>query len=110
MFRNVAGSIGISLATAMTTERTQIRLAHLVPHMTPLDPGYVALMAQLRQTLIEQGQSAAGAVGLVYQNFRLQGAVLANTDIFAFCAIMAFGAMPLALLLGSERAVARGGH
>ena len=30
MFRNVAGSIGISAATAMVTQRTQIRMAHLV--------------------------------------------------------------------------------
>ncbi|MEI9986194.1 MAG: DHA2 family efflux MFS transporter permease subunit [Aliidongia sp.] len=55
MFRNVAGSIGISLSTAMTTERTQVRLAHLAPHMTLLDPGYVTLLGQVRRALTQQG-------------------------------------------------------
>ncbi|MGF6960001.1 hypothetical protein QFZ97_005931 [Paraburkholderia youngii] len=36
MFRNVAGSIGISLSTAMVRERTQARMAHLSEFMSPL--------------------------------------------------------------------------
>ena len=38
MFRNVSGSIGISLSTAMVTERTQVRTAHLVTHLNPFNP------------------------------------------------------------------------
>ncbi|SUB17677.1 Multidrug resistance protein B [Pantoea agglomerans] len=34
MFRNVAGSIGISLSTAAITEREQVRSAHMVHNMT----------------------------------------------------------------------------
>ena len=41
MFRNISGSIGISLATAMATERTQVHTAHLVANLTPLDQSYV---------------------------------------------------------------------
>jgi DHA2 family multidrug resistance protein len=110
MFRNVAGSIGISLATAMTTERTQVRLAHLASHLTPLDRGYTTLLGQVQQSLAQQGQAASGAAGVIYQTFRIQGAVLAYLDIFAICAIMALCAAPLALLLGSEKAGGGGGH
>lgn len=37
MFRNVAGSIGISLATAGVTERTQAHSAHMAHNMSPLN-------------------------------------------------------------------------
>jgi DHA2 family multidrug resistance protein len=94
----------------MTTERTQVRLAHLAPHLTPLDPGYVALLGQVQQSLAQQGQAASGAAGVIYQTFRIQGAVLAYLDIFAFCAIMALCVTPVALLLGSEKASGGGGH
>jgi DHA2 family multidrug resistance protein len=59
MFRNVSGSIGVSLTTAMTVERTQVRMAHLVTHMTPLDRGYSTTLQQYQQALIAQGGHAA---------------------------------------------------
>jgi DHA2 family multidrug resistance protein len=109
MFRNVAGSIGISIATAMITERTQVRLAHLVPHMTPLDPGFQALLGSVKRGLAAAG-SATSPIGFVYQTFRQQGAVLGYMDIFGYCAIMAFCVVPLPLLLRSETAKKGGGH
>ena len=47
MFRNVVGSIGISLATALITERTQVRHAYLTDNLGPLDPGYQQTLAQI---------------------------------------------------------------
>jgi DHA2 family multidrug resistance protein len=110
MFRNVSGSIGISLSTAMTTERIQVRLAHLSQHATPLDPGYATLLAQTRHALVQQGHAATQAAGMLYQTFRTQGAILAYMDIFAACSILAFCVVPVALLLGSEKAAGGGGH
>ncbi len=81
MFRNVAGSIGISVATAAVTGRTQVRMAHLVPHLTPLDQPYVQLVHDNTQALIALGRSqadaASTAVGMVYQTLLTQSAVLA---------------------------------
>jgi DHA2 family multidrug resistance protein len=106
MFRNVSGSIGISLATAMITERTQIRMAHLAPHMTPLDQGFAITLQQYQQALLAQGHAAStiaqSALGQMYQAFRTQASVLAYMDIFGICAIMAFGVVPLAFLLSSK--------
>jgi MFS transporter, DHA2 family, multidrug resistance protein len=51
MFRNVAGSIGISLATAGVTERAQVRQAHLSTWLTPLNQSYNALISQNEDTL-----------------------------------------------------------
>jgi DHA2 family multidrug resistance protein len=103
MFRNVAGSIGISMSTAMITERTQVRLAHIVPHLTPLDPGYASLLQQVQHGLTAQGQSAGGAAGMIYQTFRMQGALLGYMDIFGYCSILAFCAVPLAFLLSAKK-------
>jgi DHA2 family multidrug resistance protein len=108
MFRNVAGSIGISIATAMITERTQVRLAHLVPHLTPLDPGFSALLGQVKQGLAAVG-SATKPSAMIYQTFREQGAILGYMDIFGYCAIMAFCVVPLTLLLRADKAKG-GGH
>jgi DHA2 family multidrug resistance protein len=107
MFRNVAGSVGIAVATAMVTTRTQVRMAHLAPHLTPLDQGYVQTLQQHTQTLIAQGHSAASAAttatGMIYQTLRTQSSVLAYSDVFWFCAIMAFCAAPAALLFTGSK-------
>jgi DHA2 family multidrug resistance protein len=110
MFRNVSGSIGISLSTAMTTERTQIRLAHLGQHVGPLDPGYANLLALTKHALQQQGLAVTQAAGMIYQTFRAQAAILAYMDIFAVCSILAFCVVPVTLLLGSEKAAGGGGH
>ena len=108
MFRNVAGSIGISLATSMITERTQVRLAHLVPHLTPLDPGFQTLLGAVKRGLAAAGSTTSPSA-MVYRTFREQGAVLGYMDIFGYCAIMAFCVVPLTLLLRPDKAK-RGGH
>ena len=107
MFRNVSGSLGVSLTTAMTLERTQVRMAHPVPHMTPLDQGYTTTLQQYQQALIAQGGRAANtieqtATGLVYQAFQGQVAIRAYTDIFAIAGIMAFCVVPIAFFLTSH--------
>ena len=52
MFRNVAGSIGISTATALITQRTQTREAYLSTWMTPFNQPYNTLMQEDRATLL----------------------------------------------------------
>ncbi|HEV2677780.1 MAG TPA: DHA2 family efflux MFS transporter permease subunit [Aliidongia sp.] len=111
MFRNVAGSIGISISTSMITQRTQIRLAHLQAHLSPLDPGYSTLLGRVKGALAGHGAvagSSGSPTGLIYQTLRQQGSILGYMDIFAYCAIFAFLAMPLTLLLRSDKK--GGGH
>ena len=107
MFRNVAGSIGISLSTAMITERTQVRMAHLASHVSPLDQGFAYTLQQYQDALRNMGRAAGttgqAALGVLYQVYRGQAAVLAFMDIFAFCAVMAFAMVPMALLLSNKK-------
>ena len=92
----------------MITQRTQVRMAYIAPHMTPLDQGYAATLQQYQHGLMGQGGRAAGvigqtAMGQLYQTFRQQAAVLAYTDIFGVCAILAFCVVPLTLFLSNKK-------
>ena len=113
MFRNIAGSIGIALSTALVTSGTQVRMAHLAAHLTPLDPAYVQLLHNHVQTLIAMGHSAQSATGtamaLIYRNLRIQASVLAYADVFQLSALLAFAAAPFAFLFTGAKASMRPG-
>jgi len=57
MFRNVPGSIGISLSTTLVTERTQARQAHLSTWLTPLNQPFNTLVAQSERALQSLGRA-----------------------------------------------------
>jgi DHA2 family multidrug resistance protein len=107
MLRNVAGSIGISVATALVVQRTQAHQAYLAEHLTPFDQPYNNLLAKNTQTLVDMGHSAASAhaaaQGLINQTLTTQAAILAYTDVFAYVAIAAFCVVPVALLFKSTK-------
>ncbi len=107
MARNVCGSIGISLATALVTQRTQIQMAQMSRNMTPLSQGFVATRQQYEAGLLSMGRVASSlentATGRIYQTFRDQASVLAYADLFTYCAIGAFCVVPLAFLLSRTK-------
>ncbi len=107
MSRNVFGSVGISLATAAVTQRTQTQMAHMSRNMTPLSQGYLATRQQYEQGLLAMGHVASTveniATGRIYQAYRMQSQVLAYADVFTYCAVGAFLTVPLAFLLTSTK-------
>jgi DHA2 family multidrug resistance protein len=111
MVRNVSGSMGISVATALVTDRSQIRQAYLSEWASPFHQPYNTLVAQYEHALTAMGHAAGSvhqtAVGEVYQVFRTQVAVLAYSDVFLFFSFLAFFAVPFCFLL-SARKVAGG--
>jgi len=102
MFRNIAGSIGISVATALSVERLQVHRAYLAGHMSPFDSGFAETLARYEHVLQGMGRTAAeaqtAAMGLMNQLLTQQAAVLAYADLFALSAIVAFAAVPLTFL------------
>lgn len=116
MFRNVFGSIGISLSTALVTERSQVHQSYLSQWTTPFNQPFQALIARYEQTLRALGRAGAAvhdaAVGRVYQVFRTQAAVLGYADVFFYCAILAFMIVPFCFLLSPKTGGMRagGGH
>jgi MFS transporter, DHA2 family, multidrug resistance protein len=107
MFRNVSGSIGISAATALVTERTQARQAHLSTWLTPFNQPFNALVAQNEQALRSLGRAPTtlhhDAVGYTFQTLQHQSAVLAYADVFIYGAVLAAAMIPLAMLLSPAK-------
>jgi DHA2 family multidrug resistance protein len=107
MFRNVAGSIGISVGTALVVQQSQIRSAHLATWMTPLNPPFQTLVAQDTRTFSAMGRAAStaqqAALGQIYQTFLSQARVLAYSDIFMLFAALAICVAPVALLFSKRK-------
>ncbi len=107
MFRNVAGSIGISTATALITQRTQTREAYMSRWLTPLNQPYNNLVQQNQAALFSMGHAKATthdtAVGLIYQTFHQQASVLAYADVFNICAVAAFTIVPFTFLFSNYK-------
>ncbi|GAB5095842.1 DHA2 family efflux MFS transporter permease subunit [Caballeronia sp. LP006] len=115
MFRNVAGSIGISLATAMIRERTQANMAHMVEHLTPLNQPYNDAVQRIARTLMDTGQTMSqamtAATGQMYKTLVSQATILAYLDVFAACAIFSFMFIPLTFFFSPVKAAGgAGGH
>jgi DHA2 family multidrug resistance protein len=102
MFRNIAGSIGISVATAITSNRLQAHRAHLATHLSPLEQPYADLLAQYHHALQGLGYAGGAAgtatLGLINRTLNQQAAILAYCDVFTVAAIAAFALVPLTFL------------
>lgn len=102
MFRNISGSIGISLATAMVQEQTQVHRAHLSVHLNPFNQNYVEMLERYKTMLQGVGRSASQADslarGMINQTLTTQAAILAYIDVFFWCGIASFCVIPFVLL------------
>ena len=107
LFRNLFGSIGISISTALVTSRTQVRSAYLSRFDTPLHAPFRVLQAQYVRAIEALGHSADAAhrlaLGRLYQVVRTQASVAAYTDVFMLCALLAFAAVPLSFLFSATK-------
>lgn len=103
MCRNVAGSIGISLSTAMITEREQVRSANMVHNMTPLNEPFnltVERWAQgIRDFTSAVGDPVTLATGQIYKQMIVQARFLAYIDVFMGLSVIALILIPFCLLL-----------
>jgi DHA2 family multidrug resistance protein len=116
MFRNVAGSVGISVSTAIITSRTQIHMAYLSTHLSQSNANFSNTLSQLTSAIRNLG-SAAGdatqvALGKTYQTLIAQAGLLAYMDVFLYCALLAFAYFPFTFLFSPVKKVgaAAGGH
>ncbi len=113
MFRNVFGSIGIALSTAMVTQRAQAHQNFLSQWASPLHQPYQDLQAKYQQSLMAMGHTAAVAknmaMGQIYQIIRSQAAIMAYSDVFIYCAIVAFAIVPFTFLMTSKKSGGMGG-
>jgi DHA2 family multidrug resistance protein len=102
MFRNVAGSIGISVSTAIIATRTQVHMAYLSGHLSQSDATFHNTLAQLTAAIRGLGITAGGAMQAAlrqtYQTLIAQAGLLAYMDVFLYCAALAFAFVPFTFL------------
>jgi MFS transporter, DHA2 family, multidrug resistance protein len=116
MFRNVVGSVGISVATALVTTRSQVQMAYLNDRLTPFNQPFNDALDAISRTLKSFGSPVAAAkrtatLGRLYQTLITQAHMLAYIDVFMFCAILSFLVIPLVFLFSPIKAGrASGGH
>ncbi len=107
MMRNVLGSIGISCATAVVTERTQIREAHLVHWMTPFHQPFNDYKSQVSTMLRQLGRPpasiSAAANHQIYEQYVAQASILAYNDAFLTFSVGCFALIPFCWLLAPRK-------
>jgi MFS transporter, DHA2 family, multidrug resistance protein len=103
MFRNVAGSIGIALSTSYIARRSQTHQSVLADLATPFRQPFRELVATYAHSLMAMGHSAQVAQGMalgkIYGMIRVQAAIMAFSDTYVICAIVAFLVAPFAFLM-----------
>ena len=113
MFRNIFGSIGIAVITALGSGASTGAPRLSRGHLTPYDQPYQELLARHTQTLQAMGHTARSAhdaaMGLINQTLNLQAAILSYMDLYAYTALAAFCLVPLTLLFRAGIA-GRPGH
>ncbi len=114
MARNIAGSVAISGATALVTERTQAHRAYLADRLSPFNQNYQDLVTQYQHTFQAAGQPTSGVGGQINLLLTGQASILAYIDVFTYCAIASFCVVPLTFLfrpsVASGDGPAAGGH
>ena len=102
MFRNVAGSVGISMSTALVSSRTQIHMANLSTHLSRSDSTFRTSLSQLAHAIqglgTATGNATQAALGRIYQTLIAQAGLLAYMDVFLYCALLAFAFVPFTFL------------
>lgn len=116
MFRNVAGSIGISVSTALIRGRTQARMAHLSGHVSPFSQNYNDTLQRTAQIIAEMtgqpfAQALQTATGRLYETFVSHATILAYVDVFAILAVFCCLCIPVTFFFSPAKAAGdAGGH
>jgi len=115
--RNLGGSIGISLANVVVTQRTQFHQSRLAENTVPSSPVFHSTVQQLTQYFMSHGAAPGDAngqaLGFIGQLIQSQATILAYIDVFHVCAITAALMIPLVLVLVrrvQNQAPAAAGH
>lgn len=116
MFRNIAGSVGISLSTAYVREASQTNRAQMVHNLSALNPAYQHTLAQVQHSIAGFGYPSAvahaEALGWMNQTLNAQAAFISYMDVFGICAVAAFLIVPITFLFAPSKSGGRpgGGH
>ena len=111
MFRNISGSIGISVITATVSQRLEQHRAYLAAHLSPYNQAYNDALATYIHTLRAMGNTALqaqhAAMDMLNHVLNRQAGILAYSDAFELLAIAALCGIPLSFLFRATTVSAR---
>jgi DHA2 family multidrug resistance protein len=101
--RNLGGSVGISVVTALQSRFAQVSQNNLAANLTPLNPAYAGRLEHLQGALQAAGanstQAATQAHVILYGEVVRQSAMLAYIDVFRILAWTCVAMIPLMFLM-----------
>jgi DHA2 family multidrug resistance protein len=101
--RNLGGSIGVSVSQTLLAERSQFHQSRLVENVFPAGIQYQDTIHNLTNYFVAQGSNSVNAmsqaVAWIGQQVQLQATMLSYIDVFFVMSVLAFAAVPLALLM-----------
>jgi DHA2 family multidrug resistance protein len=107
MLRNVFGSIGIAVASAMILRRSQVHQANLSQWASTSHQPFNTLVQTYERALLAMGRTAAAAheeaLGRVYQVYQDQASTLAYADVFLVAGLISFAVAPFCILLSPRK-------
>ncbi len=111
LFRNVGGSIGISIVNTIVARHAQLHQNELVRSIVPSSVAVQNQLRSLEAYLQAQGNSPADAMqkayALISRQVQAQATLWSYVDDFRYMALMCFACIPVVFLL--KKAVARRG-
>jgi DHA2 family multidrug resistance protein len=112
LVRNIGGSIGIAIATALLVRRGQVHQNYLASHLTPDSPilGQTAagIAAHLSQSGTDPANAHHAALGVVNQLLQQQASLMSYVDNFRLLGYLSLLCIPVVLLFQGVRR--RGGR
>jgi len=111
LFRNVGGSVGISIVNTIVARRSQLHQNELVRSIVPSGVTVQKQLQSLQQYLQTQGYSPVDALhkayGLLGRQVEGQALLWSYVDDFRYMALVCFACIPIVFLL--KKAIARKG-
>jgi DHA2 family multidrug resistance protein len=107
LFRNIGGSVGISLVTTVLARREQFHQTRLVAALNPFNPHFTAALKMTQRTLELHGVISAQALqraeALLMQEVMRQASILSYIDAFWLLAVFATCMIPLVFLIRANK-------
>ncbi|TPG17623.1 DHA2 family efflux MFS transporter permease subunit [Sphingomonas koreensis] len=107
VFRNLGGTLGISVSQALLASGQQRHQAVLVQKLNPLDPNYNDWMRTAGSLF--GGGDQTSSLAVLYQQVQRQATMLAFLDVFRTLMIVVLVVAPVALLMRPPKKGAGGG-
>ncbi len=108
-FRNIGGSVGISLITTFIARNTKIHGSYSQEHLNAGNPIYNEHLGGIKNRLLESGVNPADsdgmALGILHQELMHQSSIFAYVDAFQTLSYLALAALIIGFLIIPKNAI-----